>query len=190
MKGKVILLNAPANAGKDTIAHSLVVATGASKREFKSILFDTAMALTGLGGYEFFEIYNDREKKELPHELFMGLSPRELMIWISEEMIKPKFGSDHIGVAASSGLDLENGSVFSDSGFASEVFPIAKKVGPENVLIVRFTRKGCSFDGDSRNWLEQEDVPKGVNFVDMSNNCTVSAFTSSLLLYMNIIWNI
>lgn len=181
LAGKVVLLNAPPNAGKDFAAAHLVSCTFAKHCEFKNTLHNIAMAVTGLSSEEYYLIYNDRELKEKPHPKFFGKSPREMMIWISEEVCKPEFGKYFFGIAAANTLDLKKGSVFSDSGFPDEVYPLAEVVGPENVYVVRFTRNGATFEGDSRGYLKEEDCPKGVNFIDLTNDGHISEFVSNIL---------
>ena len=175
--GKVILLNAPALTGKDYAARYLKLATGGDVKEFKSRIFDIAIAMTGLSHTEFFTIYNNREKKEKPHTKFFGKSPREFMIWISEDVCKPEFGQDYFGVVASRGISVIKGAIFSDSGFPIEVAPIAEVVGASNVYVVRFTRGGIKFESnDSRDFLKECECPHGVNFLDLTNDGTIEEF--------------
>lgn len=181
LKGKVVLLNAPPETGKDFAANAILATTFAKHCEFKSTIHDIALAITGLDKQEYFNIYNNRELKEVPNEKFLGKSPREMMIWISESVCKPEFGKLYFGKAAANILDLERGSVFSDSGFPDEVFPLADRVGPENIYIVRFTRGGATFDNDSRNYLQPEDCPKGVNFIDLKNDGCIGDFVTEIL---------
>ncbi len=179
--GKVILLNAPPNTGKDYAASVISQYTGAKHMEFKKTLHNIAMAITGLEEEQYFKIYNDRDLKEMPHKLFLGKSPREMLIWISETVCKPEFGQDYFGKPAAAGCDPFLGTVFSDSGFPEEVFPIAEKVGAKNILVVRFTRNGATFGNDSRDYLQPEDCPKGVKFVDLTNDGDIDEFVSKIL---------
>ena len=182
LSGKVVLLNSPPNTGKDFACKVLTEVTGATPCEFKMTLHKIAMAITGLSEKEYFTIYNDRELKELPHAKFFGKSPRGMMIWISESVCKPEFGKYFFGIAAAAGLsDLENGAVFSDSGFPDEVFPLADAVGAENIYVVRFTRNGVTFDNDSREYLQEKDCPKGVKFIDLTNDGCIYDFAQDIL---------
>ena len=45
---------------------------------------------------EWEELYT-RENKEIPTPKLNGLSPRQAIIHMSEEVIKPNFGKDYIG---------------------------------------------------------------------------------------------
>lgn len=183
LKGKILLLNSPPDSGKDLAATCIKELTGAKHCEFKSTLFSVAKGVTGLSHEEFFTIYNDRDKKEQPQPEFFGLSPREMMIWISEDVCKPKFGNLFFGKAAANQIDIEKGSVFSDSGFPDEVFPIADKYGAENIYVIRFNRHGSGFGNDSRDYLQLEDCPEGVNFIDLKNDeDTIEPFVRQILL--------
>ena len=180
-KGKAILLNAPVASGKDYAAARLMHSLKAQHGEFKQTIFDIAKAITGLSDEEFFGIYNDRESKEVPQVKFLGLSPRGLMIWISEEVCKPKFGNQYFGKPAAARIDTKTGCVFSDSGFSDEVYPIAEKLGAENLFIVRFNRLGSQFEqNDSRKFLRQQDCPSGVNFLDLKNDGDINEFCNEI----------
>jgi hypothetical protein len=181
LKGKVILLNSPPNSGKDFAAGYINGYTGAKHCEFKNTLHNIAIAVTGLDEDSYYAIYNDRDKKEQPQPEFFGMTPRQMLIWISEDVCKPKFGERFFGMSAANTLDLEYGSVFSDSGFPEEVFPLAERVGAENIYVVRFNRNGSTFNGDSRNYLQPCDCPKGVNFIDMKNDGDIVDFVEDIL---------
>lgn len=181
LKGKIILLNSPPNTGKDLAASHIVAATGCKHMEFKKTLHNISMAITGLSSEEYFKIYNDRKLKEKPLPEFLGKSPREMLIWISEDICKPEFGEDYFGKPAANGCDKEKGTVFSDSGFPEEVFPIAEYFGAENIFVVQFTRNGATFEGDSRDYLKPEECPEGVNFIRLQNDGCIHAFTDTII---------
>lgn len=185
LKNKVIILNSPPNTGKDVAAKLIAERTGCSHLEFKATLHNIAMAITGLPRDKYFEIYNDREKKELPQPEFLGMSPRNMLIWISEDVCKPKFGKDYFGHPAANSVNLDKGAVFSDGGFPEEIKPLCDRLGAHNVYVVRFTRNGATFEGDSRNYLQQEDLPFGVNVCTMSNDETLEGFVDSILGWVN-----
>lgn len=184
LRGQVLLLNSPPDSGKDYAASKIRELTGAKHCEFKATLHNIAMSITGLDKESYFTIYNDRDKKEFPQPEFFGMSPRQMLIWISEEVCKPKFGEQFFGMPAANSLDLENGSVFSDSGFPEEVFPLAGMVGAENIWVVRFNRNGSTFNGDSRDYLQPEDCPVGVNFIDLKNDNTIEWFVENILYWV------
>lgn len=189
---KVIILSGPTNCGKDTIARTIESYAGFHHMQFKGLMFDVAMAITGLDSDEFFTIYNDRSLKEKPHPKFKYMSPRGMMIWISDTVLMPQFGADCMGVHAASRLNLEDGTVFSDGFMWPEINPVCDVAGADNVLIVRVYRDGCEFGtgGDRRRYILEDEVPKGVKFLDLDNNGDIDDSVMDILLHMGELWNI
>lgn len=196
---KVIILNAPPNAGKDTIAEVLCERLEGQHCEFKAALYETTLDYYGLPSY-FTKYFTDRALKEVPNRMFMEelpvinttnlctftrsvkeyikvyfakpLSPREALIHVSEDIIKPVEGKDYFGKKAAEGLK-DGWNIFSDGGFIEELQPIIDEVGKEHVYIIRFSRKGCSFEGDSRDYLPEDT---GCPTRSMDNNGTIDEF--------------
>ena len=197
----VVILNAPPGAGKDTLAGDddwcqrvgdmLLVDYQIDKGgpfscdvehvSFKSGMFDILPSVlrVGLdpeGVSEFYDRYDDRALKEQPWDKLGGMSPRQFMIFLSENFMKVVFGKDVFGKfsarLASSCNRGVGGEVcmFSDGGFAEEVNEVAKAVGAENVYVLQWSADGCSFKGDSRRYLNAKDVPDGVKFVMLPHN--------------------
>ena len=200
--GKVVLImNAPPGAGKDTLAGDddwcqrvgdMLLADYQIDKggrfscdvehiSFKSGMFDILPSVlhVGLdpdGVSEFYDRYDDRALKEQPWDKLGGLSPRQFMIFLSENFMKVVFGKDVFGKfsarLASYPVCGEDGEVcvFSDGGFAEEVNEVVKAVGAENVYVLQWSADGCSFKGDSRRYLNAKDVPDGVKFVMLPHN--------------------
>ena len=157
----VTVLNGPPGSGKDTLAALVQPAAPVAFKDF--LYFKTA---------EYYSIYidafkracADRERKELPYFCEgtykrFGLSPREMLIHVSEEIIKPKYGKGYFGEAAAKEWYGKCSPVIaSDGGFYEEVQPICDTFGKENVLIIRLHREGFNFDGDSRNYILRQQV--------------------------------
>ncbi len=149
----VVVLNAPPSAGKDVGASYLAKNFhNVSHKEFKKALFDLSIAVAQIDRTKFFELYDDRKLKETPTPLLFNRSPREHMIHTSETLIKPVYGKEYFGNVLAMSLD-DGVNVISDGGFIEELQPVIKEVGAENVIIVRIHRDGCTFDGDSRDYL-------------------------------------
>ncbi|WNO47323.1 hypothetical protein [Vibrio phage vB_VibM_10AMN] len=105
-----------------------------------------------------------------------NFSQRDFLIHMSENVIKPSFGKDAFGKAFVNSLP-EEGIVFvSDSGFPEELQPVIDHVGAENVLVIRIQRNGCSFEGDSRDYLTPEMFNDKVQFYQITNNGTEMEF--------------
>ena len=154
MKRDIIILNGPPGCGKDTIAAYL---TGhryhAVKASFKQPMFDIAFSMLGVYRYdEFMDLYNDREQKEKPQVILGGKSPRQFMIWISEDVMKPVFGDHYFGRRMVHEMYRDLAVVISDGGFPEEVKPLVK-AGHE-VHICRLHRDGFTFAGDSRDYID------------------------------------
>lgn len=162
------IFNGPPGSGKDECAsycHSLY--PNSYHRMFKEKLFELVLSIYNISSNEFFNLYNNRETKNLPTEKLRGLSPRAAMINVSENIIKPNFGDDYFGVIAAERMSNENGIYFfSDGGFESELEPVYNKCNG-NVLIIRLHREGCNFKEDSRGYLSSF---KKAKIVDVQND--------------------
>lgn len=171
----VIILNAPPNAGKDTIAAELSVRLGLPHLEFKGKLFELVQTISGLSPEEWEELYT-RDLKEVPCGRLWGYTPRQFMIHVSEDMIKPYCGKDYFGRILGKKA-LHNGGVVSDSGFNEEADAVVDIVGADRVFCVRFSRDGCDFEGDSRKYV---DTTKIIHYLDTENNGTIEDIVNEI----------
>ncbi len=183
-KGKVVFLNAPPGAGKDTIATTISNKYNTVKIEFKDPLFKIAAGVMGMNFCDFNDKYKDRAWKESVYEP-LGITVRQLMIKISEEWCKPSFGKDFFGNNAANRIDMklfnECGYIFSDCGFIEEITPIANKVGKENCVILQFTGQGSvDFTGDSRNWIDGTHIGVKTVRVGISNDIPINDFVKEI----------
>jgi hypothetical protein len=96
--------------------------------------------------------------KDKPSPVFLGLTPREAYIGVSERLMKPLHGVDIFGKLLLNKMlhDRAEGYVISDSGFAPEALPIIESFGRDNCILVRIhaEERGCSFKSDSRSYIE------------------------------------
>ena len=90
---KILLLNAPPNSGKDTLADYLVEEYYWYKEQMKTPLFTIAAAMLGLTLDQFMVLYDNREWKE-SYSPVVKMTIRELMIKISEDFVKPVVGKE------------------------------------------------------------------------------------------------
>lgn len=164
---KVVLFNGPPNSGKDYLADLMVSQLGASKKMFKQRLYEITAAIYGIDLVRFVEMASSRTSKELPNKELGGLSPRQAMIKVSEEVIKPKFGKDYFGKALAKNIGLGL-TVISDGGFDEELDIVTYEVGVENLVVVKLEAEGCSFVNDSRKYVDSEG--KGIRTVYMFNH--------------------
>lgn len=161
-----LILNGPPGAGKDTIA-DILAGMGYDKHMMKETLYIDTANFFNVDVDELTERATDRILKEEPwHKLLLRstdhyrdihitrVSPREALIHVSENIIKPSQGPDYFGKAAANRC-IERKSdlaVFSDGGFAAEIPPIQAIY--DKTLILRLRREGFDYAGDSRSYLE------------------------------------
>ena len=190
---KVVVFNGPARSGKDSASsHMCKIRTNSYHRAFKDELFKICANTLGISVEEYQTDY-DRQTpdkvwwmKDLPSVFTSAamLSPseksafsqREFLIHMSENVIKPSFGKDAFGKSFVNSLPEEGVVFVSDSGFPEELQPVIDHVGVENVLVVRIQRDGCSFEGDSRDYLTPEMFDDKVKFYQIVNNGTEEEF--------------
>lgn len=161
----VVLLNGPPGSGKDFIGKILSDEFGGVVRRFKEELYEHTSDYYGVSFEWFVDIASDRILKEMPCELLGGISPRDALIHVSEDIYKPKYGSGYFGKKLAESL-TEGITVVTDSGFMDEALEVIKEVSKENVILIRLHRKGCNFDNDSRSYIE---IPSIFN-IDFYNN--------------------
>jgi len=185
---KLILVNGAPGTGKDTFANTIEEFNDIKENratdpiidiiELKEPLMNGVAKLFGIYYKDWFERY-DSPAKEVPWDRLHGMSQREALIWMSEEVMKPKFGPDVFGRIYASALDVyqhvSSMTVISpDAGFVEELLPAIEKVGRENVVMINTFRKGCTFDNDSRSLVTGTDLD--VVGYDLMNNGTLADF--------------
>lgn len=152
---QVVILNAPPFCGKDTLADLMVELLSAEKLEFKDSLYQAVAEHFNLNlNYVKYictsRKYKDNTNSNASQLEFMGRTPREAMIHVSEEIYKPHFGVDYFGVQAAKKL-VDGVNAFSDGGgWWEELLPVVKAA--DEVIICRLYREGYTFDGDSRSY--------------------------------------
>lgn len=168
----IIVLNGPPGSGKDTIAEFLAKLYGYSHIAFKDELYKEASRVSGLP-YSFVKfLATDRKLKDLPNSNFTvsgrNVSPREFLIHVSENIIKPLKGKDYFGIKTAEKADNFSNVVISDGGFEEEFYPLADLASNSNrgLLVVHLFKEGCTFEGDSRKYLTREFL-EGLSATDL-----------------------
>lgn len=173
----VIFLNGPPRCGKDTLAqHIAETIPGFKVVKFAKILKERTHALYGKHRYvhDAFE-----DTKDMPHADFLGLTPREAYIAVSENLMKPIHGKAVWGKMLLNEMKAEPNTtkafIVSDSGFSHEAFPIIDHFGDRNCRLIRIRAeaRGCSFEKDSRSYIQ---LP--ITSFDLNNNRTKDQFLS------------
>ena len=175
-----VLLNGPPNCGKDTIADELVK-LGYSKYTFKQSLYKATADFFNITLDTFLMLANSRVAKEtknilLKHPSFDSLlSPREALIFVAEEVIKPTYGNSYFGCQTSAQIEADQPSkvVISDCGFEYEIKPIQNITN--KVIVVSLYKKDCLFNNDSRNYILKYPIVYKVDVEEGNISGTVDA---------------
>jgi hypothetical protein len=158
---QIIFMNGPPESGKDTAALFIYEAySHARMAKFAALLKETARVMFNLSHREVQELEKHANKNTRRPE-FRGMSWRETLIWISEDVVKPKLGIDYFGVQLCKQLSEPTAcdiTAISDSGFRHEALPIIEHFGPENCHLFHIRRTGCTFKNDSRGYWEDKRV--------------------------------
>lgn len=179
MVAMIVILNGPPGCGKDTIANAYLEKYPSTVLvSFKVPIQRILAALMGCSTEQLLDIYEDRVWKESPNSMLGGMSPRETLIWLSEEVIKPKFGKPFFGRVLASQINGNSNYLSTDGGFAEEIYPLLVKCHELRMplKIVHVYREGCSFQGDSRNYITT--FPEYVT--ELYNNGTVEEAVEKL----------
>lgn len=174
--GRLLLVNGPPRSGKDTVGSML-------KEFFPGTVYVTKMAkalkerthaLYGLVDGDGTPYAHDayEQVKDIEQEAFLGLTPRQAYIALSERLMKPMHGDGIWGKLLVEDIQ-ENGAgadlvVVTDSGFEREAVPVLREFGVVNSTLLLMHREGTSFEGDSRSYITLE----GVNTHKVSNDGT------------------
>lgn len=168
---KVVIFNGPARSGKDLATSFCCEYFNGTHASMKTSLIKLTADFLGIAVEDFLKHYDDKcdDKtyeesacvwvKDLPMYTLgdICLSKRDALIHVSENVIKPTFGDNTFGKLAAYALP-EGLVFFSDGGFPDEIQPLADKVGIKNILIVHIRRDGCTFEGDSRDYVNVDGV--------------------------------
>lgn len=156
---KVVIFNGPPNSGKDYIGEALLkrCEMDAGIFMYKERLYQILAAIYGYDVNDLTLHCKKRSVKDIPTNYFEGLSPRQALIKVSEEAVKPAFGDDYFGKVMlkrifDAGIEL---AIITDAGFVKEVEPLVLNPHIERIIIVRLFAEDCSFDKDSRNYLSR-----------------------------------
>jgi hypothetical protein len=148
---KILLVNGPPSSGKDALGECL---RPAHVTKFAKGLKERTHALYCMHGYphDFFE-----SRKNKPCQEFLGITPRQAYIEVSENHFKRLHGQGIFGEFVRDELRARQQispvplAVITDSGFLPEAEVIIGAF--DDVRIVRMHRQRCNFKGDSRGYI-------------------------------------
>ena len=191
-KPLVIMFNAPPRAGKDTACEILMRKFPESVKYeyFKEYLYKESAKVLGLDFNFWASVCQNGDLKDKPMlrlqtgEAEGSLTPRDILINVAENILKPKHGKDCIANATAHKIaktiqqfKAEKGYnpiiVVPDLGFPYEADAVRAIIPSAEVAVVHIKREGYTFDGDSRNY-----VPKAKYRIE---NTTLKAFEESVL---------
>ena len=152
----IIMVNGPPNSGKDAVCEYLKT-NGYIHKEMKQGLYRETCDHFGVS-YEWFMSGYTRDRKETPEPELRGLTRRQAMIIVSEDIIKPTYGDGYFGKLVVEDMKEDHDFCFSDSGFVSEVDQIINKFGKDEVIFIRLYRDGSNFSNDSRRYIKFENL--------------------------------
>jgi hypothetical protein len=169
MSTKIIVLNGPKSSGKDMLGDYLAaIFDDVVVKSFKSELLEDTIEHFGVSPEWFYAVYDNRVSKEQPLVELGGKSPREALIYVSEDIKKPLYGNQYYGDSLVGSIDRGFINVITDGGVANftdtvnktgehwaEIIPIVEEFGEDNILIIQLMRDNCSFEGDSRRYFGQ-----------------------------------
>ena len=191
-KPLVIMFNAPPRAGKDTACEILMRKFPESVKYeyFKEYLYKESAKVLGLDFNFWASVCQNGDLKDKPMlRLQTGgaegsVTPRDILINVAENILKPKHGKDCIANATAHKIaktiqqfKAEKGYnpiiVVPDLGFPYEADAVRAIIPSAEVAVVHIKREGYTFEGDSRNY-----VPKAKYRIE---NTTLKAFEESVL---------
>lgn len=157
---QVIFFNGPPRSGKDFAGKMLAEMLGEGVVQLKfaeplKLATHAALAmlqnLSGIPAPAAFEATKDE-----PMEEFMGVSPRQAYIALSENFCKPLWGPGVFGeLLAKRVQSLPEDTryvIVTDCGFQEEV-DVFQELVDADVLVAQVHRDGCDFSNDSRGWV-------------------------------------
>lgn len=169
---QIILINGAPRSGKDTLGTAIV--NHCADRGLNACVTKFAWEVK-IKVHGIFDAV-DELGKPLPADWFENVKDsegpsgtrmtwRQAYIWYSEEVMKPKFGSTFFGrkmadrLKATMALGKYDVVAITDCGFFDEVDQVVRQLWEPSMRLVRVTRPGCTYMGDSRGPVTHDRVP-------------------------------
>ena len=172
---KIILFNGPPYSGKDTIVDYFVNLYNPTFKHYK-LSTPLKEGIASIFQLNKAQIKLLEDTKDIPNDLLMGLSYRQAQIWLSEEVMKPKFGKTIFGKIALNNMSMPRVYLVSDSGFMEEAKTIVESLDRE-VILIRIKRPGYDFTNDSRSYWENT---LGIKEYTVINDSTITNLTKQV----------
>lgn len=164
---KIILFNGPPRCGKSLGADYVASFIRRNAPYMHPCILDFAEPLKraahalycAFHRWDYYDTKEGASQKGLASGDFLGLSPREAYIALSEEYLKEKHGVEVLGFLMKKRICREKWSqtaVIPNCGFIDELKPLIDLVGQRNILIIEVHAAGKTFEGDSRRYVGDE----------------------------------
>lgn len=177
---KIFIFNAPPSSGKDEACNYIEkMVAGVTHHRFKKHLIDLTLLIHQVS-QEWWDSRYTTELKNVKCAELDNQSPREALIKVSEDVIKPKYGKDYFGIAAAKLINPDvNLHIFSDGGFKDEVRILRERFPTAEITIVKVIRDGYTFESqnDSRSYISVD----GCNEVTIENNADLESYLNTIL---------
>lgn len=163
----IFLFNGPPGCGKDEACATIMrLDQEAIYAYYKEWLYEESAKSLGFTFEAWSKICQDTVLKDTPMFLQANgvMSPREVLIHVAENSLKPKYGRDCIATKMVErlkekvkGLDHYT-VVVPDLGFPEELTTLQEHFPDANIILVHIHRPGCSYIKDSRSYIGTPDV--------------------------------
>lgn len=186
---KIIFLNGPPGSGKDQAGIILKRTHGARTYKMSHPMKEALAALFYIDPFQMKEEI-EPTKDQRTFDMFECGRDRKIMTWrevqisFAETWARPVFGYDIFGRLAVEYLKQLTSfdmTVITDTGFREETIPIIRHVGHDNCLLIQLMRDECTFEGDSRSYIDVAGF--GVTTVELHNRYPLNPTAEMPLTY-------
>ena len=153
-----VIFNGLAGSGKDYVGTRFAEREGGVHLEYKTQLYKDTANYYGINLAGFIKRAKDDDLKDKVCTL-SGETPRDMLIHVSEDIMKPLLGGDRYGRVIAREIKRNNNSLFviTDGGFRQELEPVSEAA--DYVLVVRLKSNTYRNVKDSRSLLDLDDYP-------------------------------
>ena len=159
----IVAFNGPPQCGKDTLAKMLAEILDEKTVlpvKIEQLSYPLRRIAYQMVGWNYADSVVPYEEFKKMHFEEFNCSGRQLMIDVSEHFLKPRYGRVVMtNMLLNRNLGFDGIMILSDCGFQLESERLATEVGKDHLLVAQVLREGCSFTGDSREWVRNYGGP-------------------------------